>query len=239
MGIENKKTENYSVRIHDLPTSERPRERLLNNGAHVLSNAELFAILLSTGTKEKSAVALAETILTYAQEGLRFFTDCTVEELSKIKGIGLAKSAKIIAAVELGKRIALSSKVNNYSKIKSPDDVSNIIMENMRYLKKEYFSILLLNTKNEVISLENISIGNLNSSIVHPREVFVKAIKRSSSSIILAHNHPSGDPKPSNEDIQITRRLVEAGKLIGIAVLDHIIIGDGVYCSLKEEHLMD
>ncbi|MCD5410663.1 MAG: DNA repair protein RadC [Clostridiales bacterium] len=239
MGIDNKKTGNYFVRIHDLPTNERPRERLLNHGAHVLSNAELFAILLSTGTKEKSAVALAESVLTYSQEGLRYFTDCTVEELTEIKGIGLAKSAKLIAAVELGKRIALSSKVNNYNKIKSPDDVSNIIMENMRYLKKEHFSILLLNTKNELIVVENISVGSLNSSIVHPREVFVKAIKRNSSSIILAHNHPSGDPTPSNEDVQVTKRLVEAGKLIGIAVIDHIIIGDGVYCSLKEKHLMD
>ncbi|MGV8147080.1 MAG: RadC family protein [Alkaliphilus sp.] len=239
MGTENRKIEKYSVRIHDLPTNERPRERLVNYGVNALSSAELFAILLSTGTKEKSAMALAESVLAYAQEGLPYFTDCTVEELSEIRGIGLAKSTKIIAAVELGKRIALSSKVNNYNKIKSPDDVSNIIMENMRYLKKEYFSILLLNTKNELISLENISIGSLNSSIVHPREVFVRAIKRNSSSIILAHNHPSGDPKPSNEDVQVTKRLVEAGKLIGIAVLDHIIIGDGVYCSLKEEHLMD
>jgi len=131
----------------------------------------------------------------------------------------------------------LTTKVNNY-KIKSPDDVSNLLMEEMRYLNKEMFNILLLNTKHDVIAIENISIGSLNASIVHPREVFNRAIKRSSSAIILAHNHPSGDPKPSGEDINITKRLIEAGTIIGINVLDHIIIGDGVYFSMKEQELI-
>ncbi|WP_026475939.1 RadC family protein [Alkaliphilus transvaalensis] len=231
MGIEGYTT------IKKMPQDERPREKLLKYGVRKLSNAELLAILLSTGTKDQSALGLAENILSFSQEGLRFLTDGTVEELSQIKGIGLAKSSQLIAAVELGKRIALATKANNY-KIKGPDDVSNLLMEEMRYLKKEHFNIILLNTKNEVIAVENISIGSLNASIVHPREVFVRAIKRSSSSIILAHNHPSGDPRPSNEDIKITQRLQEAGKLIGITVLDHIIVGDGNYYSLKENDLM-
>ncbi|KAB3531604.1 RadC family protein [Alkaliphilus serpentinus] len=225
-----------TVGIKKLPEWERPREKLLNYGANKLSNSELLAILLSTGYKEQSAISLAEKILAQ-DEGLRVLTNSTVQELSKIKGIGLAKSSQLIAAVELGKRIALSTKANNY-KIKGPEDVTALIMEEMRYLKKEYFNIFLLNTKNEVISIENISVGNLSSSIVHPREVFISAIKRSSSSIILVHNHPSGDPTPSKEDINITKRLLEAGDLLGIKVLDHIIIGDGIYISLKEKAFM-
>jgi len=223
--------------IKNMPQSEQPREKLLNNGVESLSNAELLAILLATGTKELTAISLAENILNYSNDGLRYLTDTTVEELSNIRGMGLAKSAQLIAAVELGKRIALTTKVNNY-RIKSPMDVSSLLMEDLRYKKKEYFNILLLNTKHELISIENISIGSLNASIVHPREVFQRAIKRSSSAIILAHNHPSGDPSPSNEDIKITKRLKEAGNIIGIEVLDHIIIGDGTYCSLKEKEYL-
>jgi len=229
--------DNLYVTIKEMPESERPREKLLTYGVNTLSNTELLAILLSTGTREISALDLARNVLCSTKEGLRFLTDCTIEELSQIKGIGLAKSSQIIAAVELGKRIALTTKANNY-KIRTPDDVSHLLMEEMRYLKKEFFNIILLNTKNEVIAVENISIGSLNASIVHPREVFVRAIKRNSSSIILVHNHPSGDPHPSNEDISITNRLVEAGKLIGIEVLDHIIIGDNIYISLKEKNMM-
>lgn len=223
--------------IKMLPQEERPREKLLSSGTRKLSNAELLAILLSTGTRNESAIALAERILCHRTDGLRFLTDCTVEELCEIRGIGLAKASQLIAAVELGKRIALASKANNY-RIKTPDDVGKLLMEDMRYLTKEYFNIILLNTKNEVISVENISIGSLNASIVHPREVFVRAIKRTSSAIILVHNHPSGDPTPSQEDINITRRLQEAGQLIGISVLDHVIIGNGTYISLKEKSLM-
>lgn len=229
--------ESLYTTIKEMPEWERPREKLLKYGVHVLSNAELLAIILSTGTKEMSAIDLANNIINSSKEGLRRLANCTIEELSSIKGVGLAKSSQIIAAIELGKRIALTTKANNY-KIKSPDDVSHLLMEEMRYLQKEFFNIILLNTKNEVIAVENISIGSINASIVHPREVFVRAIKRTSSSIILVHNHPSGDPHPSKEDINITKRLVEAGKLIGIEVLDHIIIGDNVYVSLKEKNIM-
>ena len=172
-----------------------------------------------------------------SSEGLRTLTDCTIEELMQIRGVGLAKASQVIAAVELGKRIALTTNVDNY-KIQGPEDVGNLLMEEMRYLNKEMFNIILLNTKNNVISIENISVGSLNASIVHPREVFNIAIRRSSSAIILAHNHPSGDPKPSTEDINITKRLIEAGSIIGINVLDHIIIGDGVYFSMKEKEII-
>ncbi|MFW5649452.1 MAG: RadC family protein [Candidatus Alkaliphilus sp. MAG34] len=220
-----------------MPVSERPREKMLTHGCQSLSNAELLAIILSTGTRERTAIDLARGILNMSSEGLRTLTDCTIEELMQIRGVGLAKASQVIAAVELGKRIALTTNVDNY-KIQGPEDVGNLLMEEMRYLNKEMFNIILLNTKNNVISIENISVGSLNASIVHPREVFNIAIRRSSSAIILAHNHPSGDPKPSTEDINITKRLIEAGSIIGINVLDHIIIGDGVYFSMKEKEII-
>ncbi len=223
--------------IKNMPVSERPREKMVTYGCQSLSNAELLAIVLSTGTKDKTAIDLARGILNMSNEGLRTLTNCTMEELMQIRGIGLAKASQVMAAVELGKRIALTANVNNY-KIQGPEDVSNLLMEEMRYLNKEIFNIILLNTKNNVIAIENISVGSLNASIVHPREVFNIAIRRSSSAIILAHNHPSGDPKPSTEDINITKRLIEAGTIIGINVLDHIIIGDGIYFSMKEKEII-
>ncbi len=225
------------ITIKNMPVSERPREKMLTHGCQSLSNAELLAIILSTGTRERTAIDLARGILNMSSEGLRTLTDCTIEELMQIRGVGLAKASQVIAAVELGKRIALTTNVDNY-KIQGPEDVGNLLMEEMRYLNKEMFNIILLNTKNNVISIENISVGSLNASIVHPREVFNIAIRRSSSAIILAHNHPSGDPKPSTEDINITKRLIEAGSIIGINVLDHIIIGDGVYFSMKEKEII-
>ena len=224
------------VTIKQMAEDERPREKLVKYGANSLSNTELLAILIRTGTKNASAIDVAQQILSTNQNGLRVLTDSTVEELSSIKGIGLSKAAQMLAAIELGKRLAVIS--NNIQSIKSPKDVSNLFMEEMRYYKKEYFKILLLNTKNEIITSDLVSIGSLNSSLVHPREVFVNAIKKSASSIILVHNHPSGNTRPSEEDINITKRLIEVGKIIGIDVLDHIIIGDGSYCSLKEQAII-
>lgn len=220
------------IRIKELPTSDRPRERLIKNGANVLSNAELLAILIRTGIKNENALALSYGLLKQ-KEGLRFLIDCTVQELSSIRGIGMAKAAQLKAAVELGKRVAASVSSEEVC-VKRPKDAVNMVMEDMRYLKKEYMKLMLLNIKCCVIGIEDVSVGNLNSSIVHPREVFIPAIKKSSASIILIHNHPSGDPAPSNEDISITKRVAEAGKIIGIELADHIIIGDGKYVSLKE-----
>jgi len=225
--------EKYYIPIKKLAESERPREKLIKYGVGSLSNVELLAILIRTGTKNNSAIDLSQKILSFHSEGIRFLADCTLEELMQIKGIGLSKACQIISAIELGKRLAMSS-LTHTPYIKSPLDVANVFMEEMRYYKKEYFKIILLNTKNQIITVEDISIGSLNSSLVHPREVFVRAIRKSSSSIILLHNHPSGNPEPSAEDIKITKRLIEAGKIIGIEVLDHIIIGDGKYISLKE-----
>ncbi len=223
--------------IRNLPAEERPREKLMQYGADALSNSELLAILIGTGTREVSAISLANRILALEEEGISYLTNCLPEELSGIPGMGMAKSCQIVAAIELGKRIATKPKGKKIS-IKSPDEVASLFIEEMRYLKKEYFKALLLNTKNEIIMIENISVGNLNSSVVHPREVFCTAIKKSACSIIAVHNHPSGNPMPSQTDIDITRRLAEAGELLGIKVLDHLIIGDGTYVSLKEKMLL-
>ncbi|WZL71586.1 DNA repair protein RadC [Clostridiaceae bacterium 35-E11] len=232
--MENK---DYGVPIKKMAKCERPREKLIAFGVNALSNAELLAILIRTGTKDASAIELSNRILATNEDGIRFLADCTVEELSGIKGIGPTKGCQIVAAIELGKRLAMSN-LQVKSTIKSPGDVANIFMEEMRYYKKEYFKILLLNTKNQIVSSEDISIGSLNSSLVHPREVFVKAIKKSACAIILIHNHPSGNAHPSKEDINITKRLIEAGKIIGIEVLDHVIIGDGSYISFKENSII-
>ncbi len=224
--------------IKDLPFEERPREKLIQCGAGALSNSELLAILIGTGTKEMSAIMLANRVLALEKEGISYLAGCLPEELSEIPGMGMAKSCQIIAAIELGKRIATKPRMNKVN-IKSPDEVASLFIEEMRYLKKEYFKVLLLNTKNEIIMIENISVGSLNSSVVHPREVFCTAIKKSACSLIAVHNHPSGNPAPSQADIDITKRLMEAGELLGIKVLDHLIIGDGVYISLKEKLLID
>lgn len=228
---------NQSYTIKDLPLNERPREKLYRYGVKSLSNSELIAVIIRTGNKGDTAIQLAERIISLDDRGIGFLSDATIEELTDVKGIGNCKAAQLLAAIELGKRISAHKREDNI-RISSPNDITDLLMEEMRYLKREYFKIAILDTKNQIITIENISIGNLNSSIVHPREVFNRAIKRSANSIILVHNHPSGDPTPSSEDINITNRLIEAGGILGIKVLDHIIIGDNKYISFKERNII-
>ncbi|CAG7655340.1 DNA repair protein RadC [Paenibacillus allorhizosphaerae] len=225
---------NYTLR--DVPNEERPRERMIQYGAGALSNAELLAILLRTGTYQESAVYLAQRLLNLSGN-LRGLADMSLQQLTEIKGIGEAKALQIQAGIELGRRMARSA-LNDTVTIRSPQDVATLLSEDLRYLQKEHFVCLFLNTKNHVVGQETLSMGSLNASIVHPREIFRAAIKRSSASIVCAHNHPSGDPTPSPEDIQITKRLVQAGDIIGIEVLDHVVIGDQKFVSLKELGLM-
>jgi DNA repair protein RadC len=225
-----------SLTMREVPNEERPRERMLQYGSQALSNAELLAILLRTGTYSESAVTLAQRILSECGD-FRSLVDMSKDQLTQIKGIGNAKALQIQASIELGRRLARSTH-NEAVTIRSPESVANLMREELRYLQKEHFVCLFLNTKNHVIGQETLSMGSLNASIVHPREVFRAAIKRSSASIICVHNHPSGDPTPSPEDIQLTHRLVEAGSIIGIEVLDHIIIGDFKFVSLKEQGFM-
>lgn len=222
--------------IRDFPSSERPRERLIQHGPESLSNHELLAILLRTGSKSESVIQLANRLLTQFG-GLRWLIDATLEEMTTIKGIGKAKAVQILAAVELGRRISNLAYEDPYV-IKCPEDVANYVMNDMRFLKQEHFDCLFLDTKNQVIHRQTIFIGSLNASIVHPREIFKEALRRSAFSIICLHNHPSGDPNPSEEDINVTERLVECGKMIGIEVLDHIIIGNKKYFSMKEKGYM-
>ncbi|MFV8828758.1 RadC family protein [Alkalihalobacterium sp. APHAB7] len=222
-----------SLLIRDVPNHERPRERLLADGAKYLSNQELLAIILRTGSKDESVLQLAHRVL-QKFDGLTMLKDATVEELKEIKGIGEAKAVEVCAVLELGRRIT-NLKLEERYVIRSPEDVSRYVMEDMRSLTQEHFVCLYLNTKNHVLHRETIFIGSLNASIVHPREVFKEALRRSAASFICLHNHPSGDPTPSREDIEVTKRLGECGKILGIELLDHVIIGDRTYISLKEK----
>ncbi|MCL6580053.1 MAG: DNA repair protein RadC [Firmicutes bacterium] len=237
------------LRISDLGEGDRPRERLARLGAQALSNAELVAILLRTGTSGASALDLARRLLALGKDegvsgpggpvnglgdpGLRRLATASLEELGRVPGVGPAKAVALKAALELGRRVANATTVRRA--VRSPEDVSNLVMEDMRYLDREQFRIVLLDSKNHVLGVRTVSVGSLSASIVHPREIFKEAIARSSAAIILVHNHPSGDPTPSREDVEVTRRLVEAGKLLGIEVLDHVVVGDNRYVSLKEK----
>lgn len=225
-----------TLMIRDVPKDDRPRERLLSAGPESLADHELLAILLRTGTKEESVLQLAHRLLQHF-EGLRLLKDASIEEITSIKGIGTTKAVQILAAIELGRRIHRLVNNDRYV-IRSPEDGAKYVMEDMRFLSQEHFVAIYLNTKNQVIYRKTIFIGSLNASIVHPREVFKEAIKRSAASIICAHNHPSGDPTPSREDIDVTKRLVECGRIIGIELLDHLIIGDQKFVSLKEKGYM-
>ena len=221
--------------IQDMTLEERPREKMILNGAGSLTDAELLAILIRTGTKQFNAIQLGKAIIEKA-DNIRYLQNITIEELESINGIGKTKAVQIKAALELGNRIA-SYKPAKY-KIKNPWDIYKYYMESLRYQYQEIFKVVLLNTKNEIITDVDISMGTLNSSLVHPREVFREAIRRSSNKIILLHNHPSGNAEPSKEDKSVTNRLKECGELIGIEVIDHIIIGDGIYFSFKENMLI-
>jgi len=228
----------------ELEEHDRPRERMAGVGPQALSNAELVAILLRTGAPGASALDLAHRVLSLGADegapgpgeqeaGLRYLVTCAVEELRRVPGVGLAKAVQIKAAVELGRRVARATTAR--AAVKSPEDVSGLVMEEMRFLDREQFRIILLDAKNHVLGIRVVSVGSLSSSIVHPREIFKEAIARSSAAIILVHNHPSGDPTPSQEDVEVTRRLVEAGRLLGIEVLDHVVVGDNRYVSFKEK----
>jgi DNA repair protein RadC len=221
------------MRIKDISKENRPRERLEKNGVHVLSDAELLAIIFKTGNKQENAVEMSDRLI--SKYGIGKLNELSLKELQEIDGIGPAKSMQIKALFEFNKRHNLS-KVNNLP-IKTAKDVFLYASEKLSNNKKEHFMVLHLDTKNKIIKDEIISIGTLNASIIHPREVFKSAIKESANSIILVHNHPSGDSEPSVEDKEITEKLMEAGEILNIKVLDHVIIGKDNYHSFKENTL--
>lgn len=225
-----------TLMIRDVHEADRPRERLIRQGAASLSNQELIAILLRTGTKQESVLHLANRVLTYFEQ-LHELKTATIEEMTAVKGIGEAKGVQLLAAIELGRRLSQQQTDGKFT-VRSPKDAATYLMADMTSLKQENFVVLFMNVKNQVLHKQTIFIGSLNASIVHPREIFREAVKRSAASIICAHNHPSGNPAPSPEDIEVTKRLQDAGHIMGIELLDHVIIGDHQFIRLKEKGYM-
>ncbi|MBI3357089.1 MAG: DNA repair protein RadC [Nitrospirae bacterium] len=215
------------------PVTERPRERLLAKGADVLSDAQLLAILLRTGRRDFSAVQVAIELLDQVG-GISGLAKSGVEELCMIQGVGIAKAAQLKAAVELGRR-SIAAPLSTGTRVSSSADLFKHFHPMIRDVKHEIFKVVLLDAKNTVVKEATVSEGSLTLSVVHPREVFALAVRESAAGVIFLHNHPSGDPAPSVEDRQLTDRLVAAGKLLGIRVLDHLIIGDGRYVSFADE----
>ena len=215
------------MKIKEIAKEQRPRERL--KAGNVLNDAELLALLLGSGTKGESAIDMGNRLL--SENGLDKLNSLSIQELMKIKGIGLAKASKLIAAFELSKRVS-SGKICEKI-VKNPSDIASHYIEKLKDLKKEHFIAVFLDSKNKIIKDEIISIGTLNSSLVHPREVFKEAIKNSANSVILVHNHPSGSVEPSDEDYRVNKVLVETGNLVGIKVLDHLVVGGEEWITLN------
>ena len=231
-----KKSGFSSFTVRDLPKSERPRERLIKFGPEALSAQELLALIIGRGIPKKSVMNIAQELL--ARFGnIKSISQASIAGLSEIKGVGLAKAAQLKACFELGKRQDLEPELKNYD-IKNPQSVVKAIRASIKDKAKEHFKLILLDTRNKIIGISTISIGTLNASLVHPREIFKEAIIHNSASVVLAHNHPSGDPEPSEEDLTITKRLVDSGKILGIEVIDHIIIGKTNFSSFKERGLI-
>jgi DNA repair protein RadC len=223
--------------VKDLPLDDRPREKLSLRGAQSLTDAELLAIILRTAIKGKSVITMSHEIIS-ENTNLAVLASKSLASLTKISGIGKDKAATLMAVFELSRRIQSQQKCFSDKKITSPKDVADIYIPLLRDELKERFFIICLNSANKIIKHEVISIGNLNSSVVHPREIFKAAVDHSSASIIILHNHPSGNPEPSNEDIAITRKIVEAGKILDIPVFDHIIIAGNLFTSFVEKRLI-
>jgi len=224
-----------SIKIKDLPLSERPYEKLEMYGAKSLSNSELLGIIIKTGSKSESSVELAKKVLKLAQDKqkdeLRFLQEISIQEFCKIKGIGKVKAIQLIAVCEIAKRMSRPlDKIN--IKIKAPQDIANILMEEMRYEKREIAKVVILNSQNKVMKIIDVSIGGTSYAVLEPRHVLVDAIKMQAPKIILVHNHPSGDPTPSQNDYRATDRIYEAADIMGIELLDHLVIGDGKYESI-------
>lgn len=227
------------MQIKEMPASERPQEKLIYAGAKVLSNSELLALILRTGSTDRSAIQLAEEVIKYTTDNIGDLGMAEVRELMDINGIGEAKACSIVAAMELSKRIKSDRMANSRHRLKDSREVADILMEELADEKKEYFMAINLNSKLQIESKSVVSIGSLDSAPVHPREVFAPAVRRGAAAVVVAHNHPSGDPSPSPQDIEVTKRLIEASGIIGIKLLDHVIVGNGSFISMKSEGYFD
>jgi DNA repair protein RadC len=220
------------MRTNEVPLEDRPRERLKALGAEVLTVRELVAVVLGSGSPRKSAMDVAGDVVG-AVGAVRDLAGVSVEKLARVEGVGEAKACRLKAAVELGRRVVKATR-GEVKIVKCPEDAAGLVIEDMKHLDREHFAVILLDSKNAVISVEKVSVGTVNSSIVHPREVLKPALEKSATSIILVHNHPTGNVSPSREDVMITRRFEKCGRILGIDVIDHLIIGDGNYRSMKE-----
>lgn len=226
---------NFGSAVREMPEGERPRERLARVGPEALRDAELLAILFRTGTHQEGAVALAERVLRHFGS-LRTLARASLEELQQVKGVGPVKAIEIKAALELGKRLAQHNAPPR-DKIRSAADISALLMTQFKEYEVEHFKSILLNRKNEVLKVVTISRGSVDGTLAPPAEVFKQAVREGACAIIVAHNHPSGDPEPSRADLDLTRQLAEAGTLLGIPLLDHVVFGDGRIVSMKERQL--
>jgi len=228
---------NSNLKIKDIPQNERPKEKLLTYGAECLSNSELLAIILRTGTQGENVLQLSSRLLAEL-EGLDGILSASFNDITSIKGIKEGKASQILALSELFRRFRTLKAMKKSTKINSPKDLANLLMGEMNELTQEVLKVILLSTKNMIIGSKDVFKGSLNMSVVHPREIFKQAIDKNSASIIICHNHPSGDPTPSKEDINITLRIKECGNIMGIQLVDHIIIGNNKFVSLKERGLI-
>ena len=220
--------------MKQMPLEEQPYEKLEKFGSKVLTDAELLAIILRTGTKDTSSLQVARDILDTHGRGLSGIHVLSENELQRIKGIGRVKALQLKAIAEISARLSKSMSLNLY-KVTSPKSVAQVYMEEMRYLEQEHIKVVFLDTKNGIIADKTISVGTVNASLVDPREIFKEALRYKAVSIIMLHNHPSGDPEPSEADVQVTRVVRDAGRLLNILLIDHIVIGDGSYISFKEK----
>jgi DNA repair protein RadC len=235
VGIDVEDNVEYTFTIHDMARGDRPRERLLELGERALSTSELLAISLRTGVGGENVVRLAERLLSQFG-GLPGLARATISELTEVKGIGPAKAVEIKAALELGRRLLASTPAER-PRVATPADAANLLMSEMTFLEQEHLKVVLLDTRNRVLSTPTVYVGSLNTSVIRIGELFRMAIRNNAAAMIVAHNHPSGDPAPSPEDVKVTRELVKAGKLLDIEILDHIVIGRQRFVSLKERGL--
>lgn len=231
-----KTTSPYSSAVREMPEEDRPRERLARLGPEALRDAELIAVLLRTGTREMGAVVLAEQVLRHFGS-LSAIARASVEEIQQVKGMGLVKAVEIKAALELGVRLT-THKDRDRRKIRTAKDVVDFLMPRFRHLEVEVFKAVLLNTKNEVIKVVDVSKGGVDATTAMPAEVFRQAVREAAPTVVVCHNHPSGDPEPSRSDIALTQRLRDASELMGVVLLDHVVFGDGKHVSMKERELM-
>ena len=228
-------SEPKSLFIREMAASERPREKLMKTGARYLSNSELLGVVIGSGDKNITAIEIAERLLNYDRRGLQYLADISCEELKTFQGIGDATACRIVAAMELAKRLS-DMRPSDENIIESSSNAADLLMERLRYYKEEHFTVILLDPKGQVMGIDEVAVGDAGGVTITPVMVFLNAVKKGAAAVILAHNHPSGDPTPSEMDWYTTDRMSEAGRILGIKVIDHIVIGNGNYYSFKDNN---